>query len=283
LPLLGRSLLAQGDTAGFFCRIKPPNLISTRLRGILALLYGQAYLMMKKFDGAQASFTEALRVKEFYGAARIGLAWVAIEQNQLDRAAQEIDQATSPVEVGMVRGEIFRRRAQPAAARAAFAQVLTHDPHHLNARLGKAAMELALGAADAARADLALAAAAAPDHPLVKRLQELLADQYDDSGLLPQIYALDRNLSSSATLQPLAQALAESVAAGRMQVALLAARRLQEWAPKVALGYATEGAVRMAQRDWLGAVRALTAAYQREPTAALAANLAIARSAKNSR
>lgn len=281
LPLLGQTLLAQNRASEVLTRIKPPNPIATRLRGILALLYGQANLMMKNFSGAQASFNIALTLGEVAGAARIGLAWAALEQKQLERAANEISQAEAlnahPKEIALVKAELLRRQARPEAARTQFIQVLSHDPRHLSARLGKAAMELALGAIATARADLSIAAAITPDHPLVKRLQGWLAvENGPGKELLIQINALDRNASPAALL-PIADLLARVVTTGHLQVALLAARQLQNRVPQAALGYASEGAVRMIQRDWRGATRALAAAYRREPTTLLAHNLSLTR------
>lgn len=281
LPLLGQVLLAQGNARGVLERITPPNTTSAALRARLSLLYGQAQLMLDQFDAAMASFTEALKLGGALGAARVGLAWVALARNDLDRAEAEVARAFSArdgqAEAWLVKAEVLRLRGKPEDAREAFAKAIALNPRNLSARLGKAAMELALHQPETAAEDLRIASQIAPEHPLVSRLQALLAYERGDLGsvdeMLHQTLNLDQKMTSPASIPLLDTLITLEMKAGHHQSVLLIARRIQKQAPHLALGYATEGAIRMAQQDWNGAIRALEAAYQREPNGVLALDI----------
>ncbi|CAK0748005.1 hypothetical protein CCP3SC5AM1_140006 [Gammaproteobacteria bacterium] len=284
LPLLGYSLLAQGNALGLLERIKPPNPVPSYLRAQIALLYGQAQLMLEQFNAAVASFNEALKWGGVSNAARIGLAWTALAENDFERAEAEVTQAFAgdprSADVWLVKAEILRLRAKPDEARDAFANVLALEPRNLSARLGKAAMELAQHQTDLAAKDLRVASQMAPRHPLVNRLNVLLAAERGNPGLeeiLNFLTSVDQEKSSPTFLFALGKLMAREIKTGHHQAILFAARRLQNQAPKLALGYSMEGAVRMIQQDWDGAARALDSAYWREPSGLLAVDFYIAR------
>ncbi|CAK0760749.1 hypothetical protein CCP3SC15_2670001 [Gammaproteobacteria bacterium] len=250
------------------------------------MLYGQAQLILEQFDAAQASFAEALKFGSVEGAARVGLARVALAQNDLERAEAEVTQALTAdaeqVEAWLVKAEILRLRAKPAAAEESFTKAIALDPRNLSARLGKAAMELAQHQLDAADGELQRAAQIVPQHLLLNRLRGLLAYERGDliamEEVLNQILTIDQKESPATLLSLLGALIKRELQAGHHQAVLLAARRLQRQAPMLALGYATEGTIRMVQQDWGGAARALEAAYQREPSGLLALDLYAARS-----
>ncbi|CAK0760179.1 hypothetical protein CCP3SC1_310035 [Gammaproteobacteria bacterium] len=284
LPLLGHSLLAQGKARAVLERIKPSNPTSSSLRAQIAVLYGQAQLMLGQFDAATASFIEALASESTSGMARVGLAWAALARSNLDQAEAEATRALSLdarlTEAWLAKAEVSRLRGRSAEAERAFARVLVLAPFNLSARLGRAAMALAQHQPETAAEDLRVASQIAPQNPLLNRLHGLLA--YERGDLAGAIEALHQMLTTDqegrSTTHLLGTLIDRELMAEHYQAVLLTARRLQGQAPQAALGYTAEGTVRMAQQDWGGAARVLTAAYQREPNARLALNLYIARS-----
>ncbi len=215
--LLGRLYLTQGDAAsavkeleraldlGIAAGVVMPDLLRAKL-GVgryqevlgslesiaplspeLETIQGNAFLQAGDQEAAQAAFERALAANAAQGDAVLGLARIAWASEDLERAAQLLDQA---VELGpedrqtwLTKAELHVRRSQFEDALTAYEAALALPGPDVEARLGIARVRLVQGDVDAAETELNNVLVRAPDYPPANYLQALVAFQRQDFDL----------------------------------------------------------------------------------------------------
>lgn len=146
-----------------------PELLSAR---------GDAFLGLNDRAKAKATYQQALAAKAGFSDALLGLARLAMLDQDPDGAARFVEQAIAAnpkdAAVWYFKGLMLRAQGKNAEALAAYSEAITRKPDHLNALVERANLQIAAGKFDAAKADIDAARKAAPAAMLVIYTQGLL-------------------------------------------------------------------------------------------------------------
>jgi len=173
LVALARAYLLQGQWAKVL-DVEITDALSVELRATLLALKGQAYLAMQQLEDAREEFQKAIKVLPASIDAILGFARLALIEKNFDVAARHIghvlDLDSVTIEAWLLKGDLERTRKDYPAAKAAFQEVLNLDNNNLQAHIGKAAVQVALGQLDEAMANVKAVQALFPGHPLANYL-----------------------------------------------------------------------------------------------------------------
>ncbi|TDJ36498.1 MAG: PEP-CTERM system TPR-repeat protein PrsT [Gammaproteobacteria bacterium] len=161
----------------------------------LDTIRGNALLQAEDLEGAQAAFERTLSgtlagtpaADAVHGQAVLGLARIAWASEDLELAAQLLDQAVDLApedrQAWLTKAELHVRRSQFEDALTAYQTALGLPGPDVEARLGIARVRLVQGDVDGAEAELVDVLARAPDYPPANYLQGLVAFQRQDFDL----------------------------------------------------------------------------------------------------
>jgi putative PEP-CTERM system TPR-repeat lipoprotein len=175
LPLLAKALQAQGKYQDVLDQVS-----AAQAQGSAELLAqrGDAFLGLSKADDAKAAYEAALAKQPNAAEARLGLARIAMAQQDAEGAMRLVEEAGAKepknAEVAMFKGALLRAQNKPEAALAAYDQALAVKPDHRTAHIEKAYIEIGMGKFDAAKADIDAAQKTTPGSLLVTYTQALL-------------------------------------------------------------------------------------------------------------
>lgn len=154
----GRALLLSGQNDTLLQNVTREEGDSEALQTAILLLQGQAYLASGKPAMADEKFTAALERQPGQAEALVGLARIAYQNQERDRAAGLVRQAiaSSPdhADAWVLNGELLRLAGQPREAITAFSKAIKFDPDNVHARVGRAAVHLGLNESAQAGADI---------------------------------------------------------------------------------------------------------------------------------
>lgn len=171
---LATALMAQNQ----FQNVLDETAATSAGKAELLALRGQANLGLGKVDLAQQSYEQAVQANPKSSAALIGMARIALTQQDIEGAMRLADQAATESpndpDVWMFKGGLLRAQGKSDEALAAYDQVLKVKPSHRSAHIEKAYIEIATGKFDAAKADIEAAKKAAPGTLMVLYTQALL-------------------------------------------------------------------------------------------------------------
>jgi len=172
---LATALTAQGEFKKLLAETE-----AEAAKGDPALLVsrGTAWLATGELDKAKQAFEAVLAKKPGDGAALIGLASLALSQNDIDGgkrlAAEAVAKDGQNPEVWMFSAMLAGREGRGADALAAYDKVLALKPAHRSAHIEKAYLEIGMGKFDLAKANLEAARKATPGSLIVTYTQALL-------------------------------------------------------------------------------------------------------------
>ncbi|MGB9989780.1 XrtA/PEP-CTERM system TPR-repeat protein PrsT [Pseudoduganella rhizocola] len=170
---LGKAMLLQGQ----YQRVLDELATDSGNADALSLR-GHALLGLKSFAEAARQFEAALALQPGSAEAQLGLARVALAQEQPERALQLLEVAIqrSPKDVDALRlkGDLQRAQGQPDAARASYEEILKQFPNNVQAHIDIANLLTQAGNYEDAKARIALARAIQSGSLLVYYAQSLL-------------------------------------------------------------------------------------------------------------
>lgn len=175
LPALSKTLLAQGR---FQDLLNETQQESAKNAPDILTLRGDAYLALSKPDEARASFNAALKAKEDFANALLGLARLAMVQRDMDEATRLVEVAVTKnprdPEVWVFKGDLMRTLHKMDLAVTAYSQALSINPNHFSAHVERAYIEIGTNKFDAAKDDIDGAKKAIPSSLTILYLQGLL-------------------------------------------------------------------------------------------------------------
>ncbi|MES1981060.1 MAG: XrtA/PEP-CTERM system TPR-repeat protein PrsT [Pseudomonadota bacterium] len=174
LPELGRALLGQGQYQKVLDEIKQPATPNAEI----STLVGRAYLGLGMNREAKESLEQALQIRANEPDALIGLAKLALANNNASEALGLAEQAVTKnpdnIDASLFQGDLLRGQGQADAALAAYDHALKIKPDNAAAFIAKASLEIGIRKFDAAKADIDAARKLMPKNLLVVYTQALL-------------------------------------------------------------------------------------------------------------
>ncbi|MCC2955077.1 PEP-CTERM system TPR-repeat protein PrsT [Massilia sp. IC2-477] len=155
LPQLARILFFQGKYKDILDEVTPE-----KAKGSAELLArrGDAHLGLGERDKAKEAYDAALAVNPNSGDALIGMARLAVMNNDLQTTERLVDEATTRdarnAEAWMMKGNLLRSTGKSKEALAAYDKVLEINPVHRSAYVEKAYVHIGTNDLAAAKADL---------------------------------------------------------------------------------------------------------------------------------
>jgi putative PEP-CTERM system TPR-repeat lipoprotein len=175
MPVLGKSLLAQGQFQKLLDDIKPEAATGSAL---LLAMQADANLALGERAKAKTLYSQALVAQPNSGEALIGLAKLAMIDKDMDSgqryAAEAVAKDAKNPEAWMFKGMLLRGQNKPEEALVAYDQALLLKPDHRSAHIEKAYTEITLGKFDLAKTDLDAARKLTPGNLVVTYTQALL-------------------------------------------------------------------------------------------------------------
>ncbi|HEX8785011.1 MAG TPA: XrtA/PEP-CTERM system TPR-repeat protein PrsT [Telluria sp.] len=189
-PMLAKAMLQQGHAKELLDEI-PADQASRSAK--LASLRGDALFATGNATEAKQAYDQALALNANEGAALLGLARLAMAQNDRDGAQGFVTQAVSKdpknPDVWMANASMLRMNGKTDDALAAYDEVLKLNPFDRAAHIEKAYLQISRGKFPEAKAEIDAAAKAAPHNLLVtytRALYEFAQGKYAASQDLLQ-------------------------------------------------------------------------------------------------
>lgn len=186
LPLLGRTYLMQGKGKELLDSLVPKDSMSTKLKGTLHVLRGQAFLLQGDKAKAKDAFDQAMRLDPKNAGALVGQARLAALDNHAAEAMKLVDKAAAEdpndAESLALGGEILRQQGEMAKALSYFEKAIAVQPRHYAALLGLATVQIALGENAKAETTLKKVYELVPKSPHANHLKAILLLRAGDSA-----------------------------------------------------------------------------------------------------
>lgn len=175
-PLLGKAMLMQGKYDALLGEIQPAA--DAARRPLVLALRGNALLGLGNAERAREAFGEALKGNPVLPEALLGMARLAIGDQDLAQAHAWVDQAlkASPASIDALRlrGDMQRAAGKPDAAMAAYRAILAARPANIQALVDVSNLQIDGGKLADARQTIAQARKAAPGAVAVHHSQAML-------------------------------------------------------------------------------------------------------------
>lgn len=178
MPQLGEALLLMGEYTRLLDEIQPSDQLSKVNRARILQLRGDALLGQGKRTEACGLFQWSLDAHTQNPPTYWGLARCALAERDTAKARSWLDAAlkipSRQAQTWTFIGDLEQLDDNPQAALAAYTEALKSDPNHLEALLNRAALNMALGHLEPARADVRRVGELAPKSVSAHYLRALL-------------------------------------------------------------------------------------------------------------
>lgn len=183
-PVLVRAMLQKNESEKAIKEFGKVELTSPAANAELQVNLGQAYLMQRKPELAEAAFSTALRLQPGFAAALTGQARLKASQGDLPGAVALLDvgleQSPRLFEAWQLKGELLVAMGDAAGAMTAFRKALESKPDSLSAHSAVIRGLLAEGKMDEATQQLEAMKKVSANHPQTLYLRSMLAYQKKD-------------------------------------------------------------------------------------------------------
>lgn len=146
---------------------------------------GQAHLGLNQLRQAEQAFSEALAMQSDFQLAMLGIAQVAINQNDLAKANKFVDQALLSYEplinAWIMKATLYQIQGQFEKALSILNDMVERDAEHLQVRLNRATLYITNEKWAEAAQDLDLILAKIPLEPRAKYLRAIVSAQLGDN------------------------------------------------------------------------------------------------------
>jgi len=183
-PLLVRALLLKNEPEKAIKEFGKTELVAPQAKAELQVALGQAYLMQRKLELANAAFSAALLLQPGLSSALIGQARLKASQGDLSGAISlletGLEKSPQMYEAWQFKGDLLAANGDPAAAMVAFRKALAIKPESLAAQSAIIRGLLTEGKLDEAAQQLEAMKKVSANHPQTLYLRSLLAYQQKD-------------------------------------------------------------------------------------------------------
>jgi len=183
LPL-ARAYLLQGKSEEVINKLEDIETAPPLFRSQLAVLKGDAYLELGQVADAKSAYKKAIQFIPVADEAEVGLAQVALFEEDLDTARVHIDRALKiapySARAWTVAGKLEYRLKNYARSKEAFARALRSSPAYVPALLGESLLLIGLKELDRANKSLEKVLNIYPMHPIANYLSAVVAFEKKD-------------------------------------------------------------------------------------------------------
>ncbi len=178
---LGRALMLQQKAKVVIDEMVPDPTQSAAIQASLMNLRGEAFMLLQNLKESKSAFQQALKTDPENLSAQVGLARIAVAENDRERAKSILDQVLlkSPDDVPalLMRGELARQAGRLEPALADFDRVVALNKTNLQGRLVRIAVNLQLRRFDQVENDLQVLNTIAPNSVILEYLTAASAYQ----------------------------------------------------------------------------------------------------------
>lgn len=185
VALLAQSLVLQSKYKRVL-DIATPGYRGNRIESQIYFARGQAYLGLNQLRQAEKAFNESLLLEPDFQLAMLGIAQVAINQNNLSKANEYVDKALNSYEplinTLIMKSTLFQIQGLNEQAITAIDKAILKNPQHLQARLNRASLHIGNESWLKAAQDLDYILEKIPQEPRAKYLRAIVSAKSGNSA-----------------------------------------------------------------------------------------------------
>lgn len=178
VALLAQSLILQSKYKQVL-DIATPGYRGNQIESQIHFARGQAYLGLNQLRQAEQAFNETLLIQSDFQLAMLGIAQIAMNENDFAKAEKYIDKALASYEplvnAWIMKSTIYQMQSKFDKALSTIDSALLQEPEHLQARLNRATLYINNDNWAAAASDLDFILAKIPQEPRAKYLRALVS------------------------------------------------------------------------------------------------------------
>lgn len=163
---LAEALQLQGKNQAILDEITLPPSLPPQSQAILAAYRGDAWLALNKLDQARREYEEALRLDPGSPRGKLGLAYLAVRENQIDQALKLLDEtlkaAPEEAKAWSLKADLHKQRGELDEAEAAYSQAIEHRRQNALDRANRALVRIEQKKFEEAEKDLEILKKTAP-------------------------------------------------------------------------------------------------------------------------
>ncbi|MDX2367621.1 MAG: PEP-CTERM system TPR-repeat protein PrsT [Colwellia sp.] len=178
IALLAQSLILQNKYKQVL-EVATSGYRGNNIESIILFARGQAYLGLNQLRQAEQAFSETLVLQSDFQLAMLGIAQVAMNQNDLAKANSFVDKALASYEplinAWIMKSSLYQLQGLQEKALATINRAVKQNPKHLQARLNRATIYISSGNWQESAQDLDFILTKIPLEPRAKYLRALVS------------------------------------------------------------------------------------------------------------
>jgi putative PEP-CTERM system TPR-repeat lipoprotein len=178
IALLAQSLILQNKYKQVL-KVATPGYRGNTIESSILFARGQAYLGLNQLRQAEQAFSETLRLQHDFQLAMLGIAQVAINQNDLAKANSFVDKALASYEplinAWIMKSALYQLQGLQEKALLTINRAIKQNPEHLQARLNRATLYISIESWPESAQDLDFILAKIPLEPRAKYLRAIVS------------------------------------------------------------------------------------------------------------
>lgn len=206
--LLAQSLILQNKYKQVL-DVATPGYRGNHIESLVLFARGQAYLGLNQLRQAELAFNETLTLEPDFQLAMLGIAQVAINQNDLIKANQFVDKALALYEpiinAWIMKSALYQMQGLLDKSLITINKAIQKNPEHLQARLNRANLNITNEKWNEATLDLDYILKKIPLEPRAKYLRALvsakLGNEADSKAKLNEVIVTLNSISDEVMMQ----------------------------------------------------------------------------------
>ena len=178
IALLAQSLILQSKYKQVL-DVATPGYRGNNIESLVLFARGQAHLGLNQLRQAEQAFNETLALQSDFQLAMLGIAQVAMNQNDLSKANKFIEKALSAYEpvinAWIMKSALYVMQGNTEKALSTINRAIKHNPEHLQARLNRATIYISSELWHESAQDLDFILNKIPQEPRAKYLRALVS------------------------------------------------------------------------------------------------------------
>lgn len=208
VALLAQSLILQNKYKQVL-DVATPGYRGNHIERLVLFARGQAYLGLNQLRQAEQAFNESLELEPDFQLAMLGIAQVAINQNDLIKANQFVDKALALYEpiinAWIMKSTLYQMQGMLDKSLVTINKAIQKNPEHLQARLNRANINISTESWSEATQDLDYILKKIPLEPRAKYLRALvsakLGNEEDSKAKLNEVIVTLNSISDDVMMQ----------------------------------------------------------------------------------
>ena len=184
-------------------------MITNQIESLVIFARGQAYLGLNQLRQAEQAFNDTLALQADFQLAMLGIAQVAMNQNDLMKANKFVDTALSSYEplinAWIMKATLFQMQGQKEQALSTISKAIKQNPEHLQARLNRSTLYIGNENWIKAAEDLDIVLDKIPLEPRAKYLRAIvsakLGNGEDSKAKLNEVIVTLNSISDEVMMQ----------------------------------------------------------------------------------